>query len=74
MGVGRVGEHRKNWSRSAETADWEEGLEVRPEELHEFLTADLSGVSADPAFKERLRAKLWQMVSSGQIKTEKPEN
>lgn len=74
MGVGRVGERRKNSGRPVETADWEEGLEVRPEELHEFLTADLSGVSADPEFKERLRAKLWQMVSSGQFKTEKPDN
>ena len=69
-----MGERRKNSERPVETADWEEGLEVRPEELHEFLTADLSGVSADPEFKERLRAKLWQMVSSGQFKTGKPEN
>ena len=74
MGGGYVGEDRKNWSQSAETADWEEGLEARPEELHEFLTADLSGVSANPEFKERLRAKLWQMLSSRQLKTEKPDN
>ena len=57
-----------------EAADWEEDLEVRPEELHEFLTADLSGVSANPEFKERLRAKLWQMLSSRQLKAEKPDN
>ncbi len=74
MGVGRVGERRKNWDGPVETADWEEGIEARPEELHEFLTADLSGVSADPKFKERLREKLWQMVSSGQFKTEKTKN
>ena len=71
MGGGRVGEGRKNRSQPVDGADWEEGLEVRPEELHEFLTADLSGVSADPEFKERLRAKLWEMLSSGQFKTEK---
>ncbi len=69
-----MGERRKNSGRPVETADWEEGFEVRPEELHEFLTADLSGVAAALKKKERLRAKLWQMVSSGQFKTEKPEN
>ena len=74
MGGGCVGEDRKNWSRSVETADWEEGVEASPEELHEFLTADLSGVSANPEFKERLRAKLWQMVSSRTLKTGKPDN
>ena len=69
-----MAEDRKNSGRSTDTATLEEELKARPEELYEFLTADLSGVSADPEFKERLRAKLWQMVSSGQFKTEKPEN
>lgn len=32
------------------------------EELREFLEADTAGELADPEFKERLRAKLWEMV------------
>ena len=32
------------------------------EELREFLEADLLDVQADPAFKDRLRRKLWDMV------------
>ena len=51
-----------NWRRVRESAESEEALEIRPEELQEFLSADLTGVSADPEFKERLREKLWKMV------------
>jgi hypothetical protein len=32
------------------------------DELREFLEADGLEVSADPAFKERLRRKLWELV------------
>ena len=35
------------------------------EELREFLSADLFDVPADPAFKEGLREKLWELVQSG---------
>ncbi len=31
-------------------------------ELREFLEADELGVEADPAFKERLRRKLWDLI------------
>ena len=41
-----------------------DALDVKPEELAEFLSADLSGIEADPEFKERLRRRLWQMVSA----------
>ena len=34
-------------------------LEISSEELREFLDADRLVVRADPAFKERLRRKLW---------------
>jgi hypothetical protein len=37
--------------------------EVDAEELREFLAADVLEVSADPVFKERLREKLWRIVS-----------
>lgn len=33
-----------------------------PDELREFLAADLMDDVADPEFKERLRNKLWKMV------------
>jgi len=36
--------------------------EFSDDELQEFLEADKLDVSADPAFKERLRRKLWEMV------------
>ena len=32
------------------------------EELREFLQADSLDVPVDPAFKERLRRKLWELV------------
>lgn len=32
------------------------------EELREFLQADSLEVPVDPAFKERLRRKLWKLV------------
>ena len=37
-------------------------MEITPEELREFLEADRLGVRADPAFKARLRDKLWAIV------------
>lgn len=40
----------------------EAAMEVSPEELREFLEADLLGVQPDPVFKEALRRKLWAMV------------
>ena len=36
--------------------------EFTTEELQEFLEADRIDVRADPAFKERLRDKLWEIV------------
>ncbi len=42
----------------------DDGLEeFTPEELRDFLAADILEVQADPAFKEELRSKLWKMVS-----------
>jgi len=37
-------------------------MEITAEELREFLEVDRLGVRADPAFKERLRDKLWAIV------------
>ena len=34
------------------------------DELREFLEADLVDVRADPAFKERLRRRLWELVQA----------
>lgn len=41
-----------------------EGLDFSPDELREFLAGDLVEVHADPQFKERLRAKLWDVLKS----------
>ena len=35
---------------------------ITPQELLEFLQADIADVSVDPQFTERLRQQLWQMV------------
>jgi hypothetical protein len=40
------------------------GAEFTTEELREFLEGDLYPVEADPAFKEDLRQKLWDLVQS----------
>lgn len=38
------------------------GDEISSEELREFLEADRLGVRADPAFRERLREALWELL------------
>jgi hypothetical protein len=40
--------------------------EFSPDELREFLSADLLEVQADPHFKERLRMRLWALLKSRQ--------
>jgi hypothetical protein len=42
----------------------EMNAEFSDEELQEFLEGDKLEVTADPAFKERLRRKLWEIVRS----------
>ncbi len=42
----------------------EAAMEVTLDELREFLEADLMNVQADPEFKERLRQRLWAIVSA----------
>ena len=54
----------RDWEVISGNAESEEALDVRPEELQEFLSADFSGAKADPEFKERLREKLWAMVKA----------
>lgn len=39
-------------------------IELSLDELREFLEADLLDVQADPEFKERLRQRLWALVSA----------
>jgi hypothetical protein len=38
------------------------GMDFSVEELREFLEADRHPVHADPAFKERLRRRLWELL------------
>ena len=40
----------------------EGAMEINPDELRDFLEADLLGAQADPEFKEGLRRKLWTLV------------
>jgi len=56
-----VQEHRKPLERPVID---EIGAEFTTEELREFLEGDLYPVEADPAFKEELREKLWDLVQS----------
>jgi len=39
-------------------------MEATLEELRDFMEADWVPVDADPAFKERLRKKLWDLVEA----------
>ena len=47
-------------------SDWqdlfESSLDFDPDELREFLAADMMDVPVAPGFKEELRRKLWQVV------------
>ena len=54
-------------SRSSDAAD--AGFD--PSEFAEFLEADEAPIPVDPAFKERLRQRLWTMVRE-QIEPERP--
>lgn len=54
---------RKAAQRERKVTD-EIAAEFTTEELTEFLEGDLSPVRADPAFKERLREELWELVQS----------
>ena len=54
-------------SRSSEPGD--PGFD--PIEFAEFLEADEAPIPVDPAFKERLRQRLWTMVRE-QIEPERP--
>lgn len=47
-------------------SDWRDPFDgssdVDPDELREFLSADMMPLKADPAFKESLRRKLWLVI------------
>ena len=47
-------------------SDWQDPFDSSsdfdPDELREFLAADMMPLHADPDFKERLRRKLWLVV------------
>ena len=55
-------------SQMADSIEWkleeEEWMDFSPDELREFLAADLVGVEVDPEFRESLRNKLWRFVRS----------
>lgn len=57
---------------SPATGSWEplpgleDGEKIDPAELEEFMAADGIDVEADPVFRERLRQRLWRMVSERQ--------
>jgi hypothetical protein len=48
------------WESSPVAAAEDEAID--PAELREFLSADFVEEKADPAFRERLRSLLWEMV------------
>jgi hypothetical protein len=47
-------------------SDWQAVLDdpmsFDPDELREFLAADIMDVPVDPVFKEQLRRLLWELV------------
>jgi len=59
----RPGRSRKEARRLREpNVSKEVAVEFTTEELVEFLEGDLHPAQADPAFKERLRGELWELV------------
>jgi len=56
--------------KSLDTPFAEDSAEIAPEELREFLEADLSGARIDPKFKEELRQALWEYVRSRANRTD----
>jgi hypothetical protein len=48
--------------REQEVGEGMSAADFTDDELREFLEADQLGVRADPAFKERLRRRLWEIV------------
>ena len=54
--------------------DVQEATEIDLEELREFMMGDLLPDLADPDFKSRLRAHLWEMLKQrrGRVKSEDP--
>jgi hypothetical protein len=49
-------------AKSERPTTYDPALDFSAEELREFLEADHVAVRVDPAFKERLRRRLWDMV------------
>ncbi len=45
--------------------------EFSTEELLEFLEADQRPSEADPAFRERLREELWQLLQRSQLREDR---
>lgn len=48
--------------------------EFTVEELREFLQGDILDVQVDPAFKERLKRKLWKLVKEQARRREDPDD
>lgn len=48
-----------------QTLDLGHDLAIDERELLDFIAADVDPVPADPAFRERLREELWEMVVAG---------
>jgi hypothetical protein len=61
---GARGERIRSMAADEGRRPMEEGaMEFSMDELREFLEGDVR-VQADPAFKERLRRRLWEMLQS----------
>ena len=58
----RGGESRQMRGNRGKQGMDDGAMEFTMDELREFLEGDVRGVRADPAFKERLRLKLLEMV------------
>lgn len=50
------------WVKASPDSPGVDGMAIDPEELKEFAAPPEEGAQADPAFKERLRETLWEIV------------
>ena len=58
----QVGKQGSDAEAERESMTDEAMTEFTVEELREFLQGDILDVQVDPAFKERLKRRLWELV------------
>jgi hypothetical protein len=70
----QVGKQGMDAEAERESMTDEVMTEFTVEELREFLQGDILDVQVDPAFKERLKRRLWELVKEQARRREDPDD